>query len=1009
MKILKIAFQNINSLRGEHSIDFTKAPFLQNSLFAITGPTGSGKTTILDVISLALFNQVPRLGKMSTGEILKKGALLTRNQTEAYARITYCCKEGIFTSTWSISTNRNGKLRDYHMEITDAQSESIIDLKKSDVPGKNEELIGLNYDQFIKSVVLAQGEFAKFLQVPKKERGALLEKITGTEIYRRIGTEVYLKHKERAKELDLKRAKIETYKEQLLDESEFINKQQEAEKIASERTKLKKEFDALSNEIKLKTELEKQENEHFKTQKQLREAEEKHQKFEEEKGGKLRRNQELQLFTEELNRWLTLREKAAEKNKEITAATKAIQHATTQRETLKQEIATSFRLDVSPANFAQKLENYKREVRQLIAERSTIGATYTNSAKHIDSVAVPLNFTAKASTTEAFQSELNEKQALKNTHYKNIAEQFDFRKHSIEILQTATQEQLRQLRLAEKANIQLSNLKTERTKKTAELETITGQQKGLPETIEKITQQLELKEAQLVAKQKTLEVENLQKQLDDYRNELKPDVPCPLCGSLEHPFATHIPEQENGLKSAVEQLEQELKNLQKELIEKQAELKQFTQQTSVLNRQIEELKTQLETAQREFDARFKGMYDVVENYSFSAQETRLEKQADDLALAKKLQDELTLLQALKEQIETLNTLIDQGKKNTAAIQQLYSGEIPNFESQISTTETTWNRNEQNISQQQQLLKIAQQTSAEITERLKTLTTSLLGNLQEKGYTTIEKALEQRLNASVAQSWTQEYQKLETELIRLKTLSAKLIEEIKILQQTAGSKPLNELLEEQLTQKENLDSLETAAASLSRLILNQEQYLGWISDLKIQIETELKDAEHWHILNDLIGDATGNKFNDFAQDLTLAQLLQLANKRLLQLTDRYRIDQPGDEEDDSLVAIDDHMGGQRRSIKTLSGGETFILSLALALALSDLASRNIEINSLFIDEGFGTLDPETLDQTLDTLEVLQAESSKMIGVISHVDSLKERIATQIQLTQNGQGYSTLRVI
>ena len=89
MKILKIAFKNINSLRGEHKIDFTKEPFLQNSLFAITGPTGSGKTTILDVISLALFNQVPRLGKMSTTEVLKKGAILTRNQSDAFAEITY--------------------------------------------------------------------------------------------------------------------------------------------------------------------------------------------------------------------------------------------------------------------------------------------------------------------------------------------------------------------------------------------------------------------------------------------------------------------------------------------------------------------------------------------------------------------------------------------------------------------------------------------------------------------------------------------------------------------------------------------------------------------------------------------------------------------------------------------------------------------------------------------------------------------------------------------------------
>ena len=153
---------------------------------------------------------------------------------------------------------------------------------------------------------------------------------------------------------------------------------------------------------------------------------------------------------------------------------------------------------------------------------------------------------------------------------------------------------------------------------------------------------------------------------------------------------------------------------------------------------------------------------------------------------------------------------------------------------------------------------------------------------------------------------------------------------------------------------------------------------------------------------------GKKFNDFAQDLSLSQLIHLANLRLKDLSDRYLIDKPTAEEDDGLIAIDEHMGGQRRSVKTLSGGETFLLSLSMALALSDLASKNVEINSLFIDEGFGTLDPETLDQTLDTLEKLQAESSKTIGIISHVDSLKERIATQVQLKRNGQGYSQLEV-
>ena len=104
-----------------------------------------------------------------------------------------------------------------------------------------------------------------------------------------------------------------------------------------------------------------------------------------------------------------------------------------------------------------------------------------------------------------------------------------------------------------------------------------------------------------------------------------------------------------------------------------------------------------------------------------------------------------------------------------------------------------------------------------------------------------------------------------------------------------------------------------------------------------------------------------------------------------------------------------MGGMKRSVKTLSGGETFVISLALALALSDLASSNVQIKSLFIDEGFGTLDPDSLEQVLITLEELQEEGSKMIGVISHVDSLKERITTQLRIIPNGRGFSKIEIV
>jgi exonuclease SbcC len=114
------------------------------------------------------------------------------------------------------------------------------------------------------------------------------------------------------------------------------------------------------------------------------------------------------------------------------------------------------------------------------------------------------------------------------------------------------------------------------------------------------------------------------------------------------------------------------------------------------------------------------------------------------------------------------------------------------------------------------------------------------------------------------------------------------------------------------------------------------------------------------------------------------------------------------EDDDLRVEDGYMGNEVRTVRSLSGGETFVLSLALALGLSDLASKDIRIDSLFVDEGFGSLDPDTLEEAMSTLEQLQSESNKTVGIISHVESLKERIYTQIRLTKSNSGFSTLRI-
>jgi exonuclease SbcC len=173
--------------------------------------------------------------------------------------------------------------------------------------------------------------------------------------------------------------------------------------------------------------------------------------------------------------------------------------------------------------------------------------------------------------------------------------------------------------------------------------------------------------------------------------------------------------------------------------------------------------------------------------------------------------------------------------------------------------------------------------------------------------------------------------------------------------------------------------------------------------------KLKAAERlYRTLNEYIGDGEGNKFNNIVQRITMRHLFEMANERLKVLMDRYRLELGNGKNEDDIWVIDSHMGNEWRTIESVSGGERFVISLALALALSDMASQNVRIDSLFIDEGFGSLSPDDLYNAINMLEKMQVESNKLVGIISHVESLKERIATQIVVSKLQQGVSTLHL-
>ncbi len=208
-------------------------------------------------------------------------------------------------------------------------------------------------------------------------------------------------------------------------------------------------------------------------------------------------------------------------------------------------------------------------------------------------------------------------------------------------------------------------------------------------------------------------------------------------------------------------------------------------------------------------------------------------------------------------------------------------------------------------------------------------------------------------------------------------------------------------------EQRIQEIQQSIGALGQQLADNERRKAEGENLLQLIGNQRKTFNRWSALNELIGSHDGKKFRIFAQGLTLQKLSSLANRHLENLFGRYVIrKRPG--EDLELDIVDTYQADHVRSMHTLSGGESFLVSLALALGLSDLAGRNANIRSLFIDEGFGTLDDETLDLAIGTLENLQA-SGKMIGIISHVKELKERISTQVRVMKKGSGVSEVEIV
>ncbi|MBC8153871.1 MAG: AAA family ATPase [Bacteroidetes bacterium] len=1023
MKIRQIRFKNINSFYGEHDpISFSDGILAQTGLFVIAGPTGAGKSTLLDVITLALFNRVPRVTEgdgrgLSRDKMLAEGLIINQKsasepKTEVYAEVEYELNGQAYRSRWSIEKNRNSNWNDYDMELALLPDGQILSNKKGDVPGLNVKHIGLTYEQFIRSMVLAQGAFDKFLKASSAERSKLLEQITGTEIYRQLSRRAHTEYKLREDALKLKRQEVGMV--QMLSDDQVADLIQRKVDVGVRLTELDNALTTLRAERELLKTIAGADSTLADLDQQTHALTKRQAQFAPGAEQLIRHQQVADLAGALADLASTVR------NRDDATADKmlATNNLRAQQEDLDKLLIRAHILTQQPALTSDDLVEHVNLFRDQVTALTDQMKRERDAAKQPCQTIQSLITDAKdawiaaldwrdlpqltVSVTEQRTAVAPRLAGLADSHPKVApetvnADVLDLIRQQQAITDLVRLQREQQQRLTDGVN--LNKKVAEQQKITTDLTTIVERLNGEFADLERVKSDIEQRKSRL---DREASVEKLRETLLD--NE-----PCPLCGSLHHPYA-HLYVQQAGnialaLRLATDDLEikrQERDAVYGKLIQAQTAEDGF--RTQVTEMRILYKEWSLEIKNKLTESHFDESYtpnvltDVLQSVVVQTEElTQLQQLWTQDQLLSQIVTELDLFRAS-------NTRFNQLK---AAKDKLFPGD--DIKSKCDDLLRHFNEINQQVATQRGLWQKADDAHKKFDDQYTDQIATLQPLLQQRGFSDVSAARACLLDARTLRQLTDEQQTL-SELNQ--TLAVKIQQATRIRQKALDARqttqPVDEVTEQLLLlDKEQRQKREQLGDVKAQLLADTNQRKQHGKLLKRLDELE-QQAVPWRELDQLIGSAKGDEFSRFAQGLTLTQLIALANRRLRDLSDRYLLLKPRDGQDE-LFVLDQYQGGAERTVTSLSGGETFTLSLALALALSDLASQNVQIDSLFVDEGFGTLDPETLDTAIVMLEKLQQESQKTIGIISHRHEIKERISVQVQVEKGSDGNSRVSIV
>ena len=1023
MKIIAIRGKNLASLEGEFVIDFTVEPLCSAGIFAITGSTGAGKSTLLDALCLALFDCTPRMNKakennVSVMDVADRGiaqndsrSILRRGTAEGYSEVDFVALTGeVFRSRWTVRRSRgkvDGSLQKVEMTLTNLTSGVEQQGTKTELLSHISKLIGLSFEQFNRSVLLAQGDFATFLKARQTDKAEILEKLTGTEIYSRISVSIYERTKRAEGEYKLLQERIKGI--ELLTEEQLQQLSAEKEELQVRLSVSKKKEETLSGKLKwleeegrLNTGCIQAEETLSVVRKEIEAARPRYELlFRIEQAQDIRdvymeqRNarQQTTAGRSRLNEIQVAIQKNAALQTSATAQWEAAQKAQTEFKAylLQQEpqLDKARALDVQLAENRKQLVESRKEVALALQAKDNLHQSICRTEKEI--------------------SLLAEKQNILQTWFERY---------------TAYSQLIPAVELITSL---LSNLEIAKT------QTLSNQQ-----LLEKVRNANEMEEQRLKSVQQ--EAERLNRLLPAevllLRAQLEEGKPCPVCGSLHHPMREQINVQslqEEELNRAKEQVAKEMEQLKNTLNARQLEMarlstliENYTVQSEDILKKVETcvsiiptwkdlleqgtLKRYVQQFGRQWNTRLQEQTEIKEALtSKSAQRDSLKnEEANAIRLyeekkqkEEKQQTELeerTCLRAsllngeLTEKVVANNVKrqkeLEQQQEKAMNLHHSLTVQAESYKGQIAQLEKELVR----------LIAVLQQDELKINEWL---------TLQKETYAELEQLLSKDKNWILAEKQALNALK-EKETVFQAVLSER--RQKKEEHQQAPLKPditeSRESLAETLTACTAAKEAETGRlAQIEVTIQNHIKGKERIAGIKKELEEKTSIYENWAKLNELFGSQTGTKFKEIAQGYTLDVLLLYANRHLQDLAPRYELQRIPDTL--ALQIVDLDMMGEVRSVHSLSGGESFLVSLALALGLSSLSSNRMNVESLFIDEGFGSLDPETFRIAMDALERLQMQGRK-IGVISHVAEMTERISAQIQIVKTGNGRSRVQV-